>query len=130
MAKQILMTTKKLLGKTGEDFVVERLQQEGFAIRHRNYQQRCGEIDIIAEKGNVRVFVEVKLRQAEYFALSQLITPSKQRKIVTTARLYNSAQRDYSPKVFRFDVALITRHSRDDYALTYIQDAFTQGKEW
>ncbi|MCX7996791.1 MAG: YraN family protein [Patescibacteria group bacterium] len=38
------------------------LQKKGFVILHRNYTMRWGEIDIIARKGEVLVFVEVKPR--------------------------------------------------------------------
>ena len=124
------MTTPKIvLGKKGETLVALNLEQQGFTIRHQNYSCRAGEIDIIAEKGDVRAFVEVKLRTSHYFALSEVITPAKQRKIITTARLYNSQQRDLENYVYRFDVALV-EHNGYDYDITYIPNAFTQGSPW
>lgn len=124
-----MVVEKNVLGKKGEELVVRYLQQQGFIIRACNYQQRCGEIDIIAEKENVRAFIEVKLRQSHYFNLSEVITPSKQRKIIMTARLYNSRQQDNKPMVYRFDVALL-EHNGYDYDITYISNAFTQGEAW
>lgn len=124
------MTTPKIvLGKKGETLVALNLEQQGFTIRHHNYSCRAGEIDIIAEKGDVRAFIEVKLRTSHYFALSEVITPSKQRKIIATARLYNSQQRDATHYVYRFDVALV-EHNGYDYDITYIPNAFTQGSPW
>lgn len=122
------MTEKISLGKKGEQLVAHYLQQQGFTIRELNLRYRCGEIDIIAEKDEVRSFIEVKLRQSHYFALSEVITPSKQRKIVTTARLYNSKHHD-ACVIYRFDVALVEPNG-DDYTITYIPNAFTQGAEW
>lgn len=124
------MTTPKIiLGKKGEELVALHLEQQGFNICHFNYSCRAGEIDIIAEKGNVRAFIEVKLRRSHYFALSEVVTPAKQRKIITTARLYNSQQRTSADYVYRFDVALV-EHNGHDYDITYIPNAFTQGQPW
>lgn len=124
-----LPTTKKTLGKKGEELVRTYLEQQGFTIKQLNYACRAGEIDIIAEKADVRAFVEVKLRQSHYFALSEVVTPSKQRKIITTACLYNSQQKNISSYVYRFDVALV-EHNGYDYDITYIPNAFTQGPQW
>lgn len=124
------MTTEKIsLGKKGEDLVALYLQQQGYTICARNYTQRCGEIDIIAQKETVRAFVEVKLRQSHYFALSEVITPSKQRKIIAAARWYNSQERTQHDLIYRFDVALLEHHG-SDYDITYIPNAFTQGETW
>ena len=124
------MTTEKIsLGKKGEDLVALYLQQQGYILHARNYVQRCGEIDIIAQKGSVRAFVEVKLRQSHYFALSEVITPSKQRKIIATARWYNSKVSDTQDMIYRFDVALL-EHNGSDYDITYIPNAFTPGDAW
>lgn len=122
------MSTSKIeLGKKGELLVAHYLQQQGFSIITHNYRCRSGEIDIIAEKATLRVFVEVKLRQSSYFALSEVITPSKQKKIITTARFYNSRQQDdYSNLIYRFDVALL-EPDNNDYTITYIPNAFAPG---
>lgn len=124
------MTTEKIsLGKKGEELVVISLKKEGYIICARNYTRPCGEIDIIAEKDEIRVFVEVKLRQSHYFNLSEVITPTKQRKIITTARCYNKQLNETRPMIYRFDVALVEYNGKD-YDITYIPNAFTQGSEW
>lgn len=117
------------LGKKGEELVADHLQQQGFVIKQMNYTRRCGEIDIIAEKESTRVFVEVKLRRTAYFATSQVINTSKQRKIIMAARYYNSEQKTETPMIYRFDVALLESNV-NDFTLTYIPNAFTQQSEW
>ena len=113
----------KNLGNKGEELVALWLMQQGFTIHQKNYTTRYGEIDIIAQKDEVLVFVEVKLRRNPLFALSDLIVPSKQRKIITTARWYiqMQRQRDF---VYRFDVALLS-YTGLDYTIDYIPNAFT-----
>lgn len=47
-------------GKLGEEKAQQFLKQQGYKILAVNYQLRCGEIDIIAQKGKVIIFAEVK----------------------------------------------------------------------
>lgn len=111
----------KTTGNQGELAVVKKLRHDGFIILHQNYQIRQGEIDIIAQKDDLIVFVEVKTRKHQYFSLSQVITPSKQRKIISTAKWF-IAQNKIVDKVLRFDVALVTEGKI--YTIEYIQNAF------
>ena len=53
----------KYKGDYGEKLAARELIKKGYAIREKNYHTRMGEIDIIAEKDNTVVFVEVKLRK-------------------------------------------------------------------
>jgi len=50
----------KQIGQLGEDLAVKYLKKRGFSILERNYWKKWGEIDIIAQKGNILHFVEVK----------------------------------------------------------------------
>ena len=43
-------------GKLGEEKAQQFLRQQGYKILAVNYQLRCGEIDIIAQKGKVIIF--------------------------------------------------------------------------
>ena len=61
------MNEKQKLGMAGEEFAAEVLQMTGYAILHRNYRCRAGEIDIIAELGTELFFVEVKTRRDTAF---------------------------------------------------------------
>lgn len=61
--KQILQNMKKNTTKTGnvgESVAVEYLQNCGYKILDRNYWQKWGEIDVVAEKEGKVHFVEVK----------------------------------------------------------------------
>ena len=112
------MNKKKQLGNAGEDMVALTLKSQGFTLQHKNYRKRYGEIDLIAQKDDLLIFVEVKRRKKQYFALEQLITWSKQQKIIKVAKEY-IARYNCDQMYCRFDVALIVGDK-----LTYIPNAF------
>jgi len=118
------MDKRKVLGALGEDLVAKNLEQQGFTIQHRNYRRRYGEVDIIADKDDVLVFVEVKCRKHAYFDVSQLVPWSKQKKIIMVAKDY-IARYDHAEKVCRFDVALV-----EGEKLTYLENAFCEEGAW
>lgn len=53
-------TEKQKVGNLGEAEACWWLKKQGFSILERNYLKKCGEIDIVAKKGKVLHFVEVK----------------------------------------------------------------------
>jgi len=58
------MSTKK--GREGEEQATQFLQKQGYDILARNVRGGRGELDIVAQKGDILVFVEVKAhRQRE-----------------------------------------------------------------
>ena len=114
----------KHFGNISEEFVCNYLKKNDFIILTQNYSQRFGEIDIIANKQNIIIFVEVKARKNDYFNLSEVITKSKQKKIILTAKYYLVSNK-IQDKVCRFDVALL--HSKDDsFKLQYFENAFNE----
>lgn len=58
---------KRDLGKRGEYSACMFLVKHGFSVLRRNYSNRIGEIDIIAEKSGVLHFIEVKSVSRETF---------------------------------------------------------------
>jgi putative endonuclease len=69
-------------GLFGEDIAAAFLQSKGLIILARNYYTREGEIDIIAQDGEVIIFAEVKTRRdAKYSTAREAVSPSKQRKL-------------------------------------------------
>lgn len=78
-------------GNQYEQMACDFLVQQGFEIIERNFYSRFGEIDIIAKKGRVLHFVEVK--GGKSFNPIYAITPSKIRKILHTIRYYLACKR-------------------------------------
>jgi len=53
-------TEKRKIGDLGEGFACDFLKSKGFRVLLRNYWKPWGEIDIVAQKGDLVHFVEVK----------------------------------------------------------------------
>lgn len=82
------MSTKQD-GDWGEALVEKYLSERGCRIVEREWRCRFGEIDLIAEKDGVLLFVEVKLRtNLQYGAPREYVTVKKQEKLRAAALLY------------------------------------------
>src|SRR3989344_317033 len=102
---------RKEVGRTGEDIAAQFIERKGFKILARNYRKPWGEIDIIAEKGGVVRFVEVKAvsrerlpdvsREMDYRP-EEMVDSRKLRKLARTAALYMEAHKD--KREFQIDV--------------------------
>lgn len=113
---------KQQLGNAGESAVTDSLIKDGYTIVARNYRIRGGEIDIIARKDEYLAFVEVKTRKNNLFPLSEVITLSKQKTIIRTAKHFLSTHTQKTlDTAYRFDVALV---EGTDLIITYIPHAF------
>ncbi|HVV38814.1 MAG TPA: YraN family protein [Candidatus Paceibacterota bacterium] len=53
-------TEKRRVGDVGEAIVCTYLEGKGYKVIDRNYLKPWGEIDIVAEKGDLTIFIEVK----------------------------------------------------------------------
>ena len=79
------------------------LRRSGYKILERNYRSPFGEVDIIAGKGDVVAFVEVKTRSSDRFGSpSEAVDRRRMERYVNAARFYFSG-REIGCTV-RFDV--------------------------
>jgi putative endonuclease len=99
---------RRAQGDAAEERACRHLERSGFTIVERNYRMKGGEIDIVARKGDVLVFVEVRsLDSAEYGTPEESVTLAKRRRIVRAAREYLSNVPPSSWREARFDVIAI-----------------------
>jgi putative endonuclease len=110
-------------GKAAENDAAKFLEANGYKILERNYKNKLGEIDIIAQCQGVICFVEVKARHSLNLGLPQeAVSPNKQRQICRVAVSYLKSNK-LLERPARFDVlALLYINSQPEISL--IKDAF------
>ncbi len=97
------MNTKKL-GDIGEILAQTHLKKNKYKIIDTNFRCKLGEIDIIATKDDVIVFVEVKSKSSKKFGLPrEMVTTYKQNKIKLVATYFLQKNNLFN-KNCRFDV--------------------------
>lgn len=110
-------------GKKAEDLAVEYLLKNGYKILVRNYRFQKAEIDIIAEKDNLIIIVEVKARSTDIFMLPhEAVTKTKIRSIVSAANHYlEEFNRNLEA---RFDIISVLPDETGNLVIEHIIDAF------
>jgi putative endonuclease len=94
-------------GHAGERLAAFRLLLTGYRILARRYRTKVGEIDLIARRGNVVAFVEVKRRGALAAGL-EAVTPQAQARIRRAAEAYIQRHPALAERALRFDVMVVT----------------------
>jgi len=108
----------------GEDIAARFLKKRGYRILERNYRCRMGEIDIIAMKGGVLFFVEVKTRRDTHRGHPlESITLRKQRQVIKISEFFlMSYKREVS---CRYAVIGVLLDQNGDSRIDFLPDAFT-----
>ncbi len=116
--------TAREIGNIGEDYTVPFLVRNGCEILERNYTVRGGEIDIIAKKGRVIHFVEVKSRKPNSLTSAQsAVTKKKQSHLINAAKEYIARNNIDCSCIF--DIAEVEVDLKTVTGFKYIQRAFT-----
>ena len=117
------MLPRLRLGALGEDAAVDLLRRAGYRIVARNHRCRRGEVDVVAEKGEVLAFVEVRTRATAAFGgPEETVDGRKRRRVIAAARDF-LAQRRGPARAARFDVIAVVDGPQGP-ALTHFENAF------
>ena len=116
--------TRKLFGQAGESAAEIYLRRKGYRIVARNLRTSVGELDLVAEDGQVLVFVEVKARRTGAFGGAiHAVHQRKQEKLIHLAAQY-LARHHIKDRPCRFDVVLLQGADAVDPRIEHIQNAF------
>jgi putative endonuclease len=94
-------------GHGAERLAALALRVKGYRIVARRYRTKLGEIDLVARKGELVAFVEVKARRSEQAALDA-VSFSAQKRIRDAGDLWLSRQRDAHLLSLRYDIVAVT----------------------
>jgi len=94
-------------GRRAETAAALWLQLKGYRILERRARTPLGEIDLVAARKNMLIFVEVKSR-ASFEAALDAVTPELRRRVEQAARLWVGRKRTLQDRLWRFDLVLLS----------------------
>lgn len=114
------------IGDIGENMAVEYLEKKGYLLLQKNFCIPGGEIDVIMQKNEILVFIEVKMRQQGKFGSpEESITPQKLRFLKRSVEKYcmkkNISLYDID---FRMDVIAIEKTMQNTTIIRHYKNAF------
>ncbi|MFZ1736204.1 MAG: YraN family protein [Candidatus Moraniibacteriota bacterium] len=117
------------IGKKGENIAATYLKKKGFKILEMNYinpkGKQLGEIDIIAQKEDILVFVEVKTRRGETNKVfpEDNLTPSKLHKLEKIATHYIQSHH-LQDKSYHFDAITVLFDEKQTAVIRHFEHIF------
>lgn len=114
------------LGKLGEEKAKQHLLEKDYTIIAQNWTIGQAEIDIIAEKDGILIFVEVKTRTSDTLQAPEMAITQKKAKILARAANAYVIKAAHEGEV-RFDVISIVITGNK---LTHFEDAFYPNWGW
>jgi putative endonuclease len=110
-------------GRYGEQLAVNHLRKAGYEIVKTNWRCPLGEIDIIAQKDNILVFVEVRSRHAENTEASfESVNTRKQTKLTALANDYVDTHK-LDDLTWRIDVIGVAIPRMGKAIIEHVEDA-------
>ena len=102
-----MSTARQRFGDLGEKAAEELLVGQGYRIVARKHRCPRGEVDLVAEQGDLLVFVEVRTRATAAFGgPEETVGVGKQQRLVRAARDFIARWRG-PPRDLRFDVIAV-----------------------
>ena len=93
-------------GLSAENRAAAFLMAKGYRILAKRFRTPYGEIDLVARKRNLLVFVEVKAR-ASLDEAAYAVTPRQQQRIIAAAQAWLMSHPEHAEFELRFDAMLI-----------------------
>ena len=113
------------LGERGEALAWNFLKKRGYLLLEKNYRTRLGEVDVVARKDGVLVFVEIKTRRDHRFGLpEEAVDWKKRRKLARVAQAYLQAE-GLENRSARFDILSVTWDGTAEPNFSLLEDAFS-----
>ncbi len=110
------------LGNKGEEIAQELLKKNHFEILETKWTFQRAEVDIIAQKEDLLVFVEVKTRSTDYFGKPEEAVHQKKQKLLAKAAEGYLTINELENEI-RFDIVAIV-HNENQTVIRHIEDAF------
>lgn len=116
------MTDKMETGGMGENLAADFLAGKGFRVVARNYRRRHAEIDLIVQRDNWLIFVEVKTRSSDSYGQPESFVNEHQRRLIYDAAedyIFHTNWRGH----IRFDIVSVKLGSMPE--IVHFEDAIS-----
>lgn len=100
------MTDKIETGAIGEKLAAQFLTEKGFTVVARNYRFRKAEIDLIVQRQDWLIFVEVKTRSSDAWGHPESFVSDLQRRLIYSAAEEFIYSNDWQGHI-RFDIVSV-----------------------
>ncbi|WP_370899054.1 YraN family protein [Chryseobacterium gossypii] len=117
------MASHNEFGKKAEDLAAEYLLNNGYKILIRNFRFQKAEIDILAEKDNSIIAVEVKARSTDVFMLPQEAVTKNKIKLIVSAANHYLEEFNRNDEI-RFDIISVLPGDNGNMIIEHIPNAF------
>ena len=109
------------IGAWGEQVAASYLGEQGYSLLARNVRTPYGEIDIVAGKDGVTVFIEVKTRTSNSLGPPEIsVTPRKQAHMLAAAEHYSQ---EHEIDHWQIDVIAIQRNRDKKPEIVHFENA-------
>lgn len=120
-----------LTGTAGEDAAYFHLRRKGYTVVARRWSagNMPGDVDLIAWRGTILCFIEVKTRTARDMTPAEAAVDSHKRHMIRRlARAYIRHLPQQSPPTARFDVISVYLVPGQETAIEHFENAFEWGE--
>jgi len=116
---------RRARGGAAEDLAAAFLEARGFTILDRNHHSRRGEVDLVAERGEVLVFVEVRSSgDGDFVSPVETVGAAKRRRVAAAAIDWATRAGLLEARAIRFDVIAVVDRGEGEPELEWIPGAF------
>lgn len=99
--------SRDFIGRRAEAFAAAFLRLKGYRVLAQRYRAPGGEIDIIARRGRMIAFIEVKRRPSAAEGLES-VSPRQQKRVTRAAAHFLGRLADTKDMSWRFDILVMT----------------------
>ncbi len=101
------MSKRYCFGYEAELSVAKDYEERDYSVIAQRYKTKYGEIDLIAVKGKMVAFIEVKARRNNVF--QNCLEPKQIKRNIAAAKAFLNLNPQYSDMELRYDLALVKR---------------------
>lgn len=121
---------RQVRGLWGERTAIGYLTSCGWDIEAHRFKLGRHDVDLIARRGNLVAFVEVKTRRSVVRGTpAESVGGRKQSTIAKVASLWRLRYGRPADE-YRFDVVAVHEHGQGEYTVEHIEDAWRLGRGW